>query len=255
MVQKKLAKDLRSRRSLKSIHVRFLKLFQNFHPLFKKDDPLKQVKDQKEKQKEQNPAQHSVDILRSIWETNLFWTSGKFVRKFVAIFWGHHKNESTYPPVEEAQRCGSCFERIFPEVKEDDELPEKPRPFIECWGCGLHLHDIPTCAPRARMRRKTQVKIKGKILLGKKFLSNFLIPGKDEWLCPPCFDLAKTKEKQGGDAGDIETYVYKEHSNHEILCAICGKYNNDLLAPLLLCRVSNEKSKWCHRNCALYVIE
>lgn len=105
------------------------------------------------------------------------------------------------------------------------------------------------------MRRKTQVKIKGKILLGKKFLSNFLIPGKDEWLCPPCFDLAKTKEKQGGDAGDIETYVYKEHSNHEILCAICGKYNNDLLAPLLLCRVSNEKSKWCHRNCALYVIE
>ena len=72
MVQKKLAKDLRSRRSLKSIHGRFLKLFQNFHPLFKKDDPLKQVKDQKEKQKAQNPTQHSVDILRSIWETNFF---------------------------------------------------------------------------------------------------------------------------------------------------------------------------------------
>ena len=44
-VQKKLENDLKSRRGLNAIQERYITLYQNYDPLFQREDPPKQIKD------------------------------------------------------------------------------------------------------------------------------------------------------------------------------------------------------------------
>ena len=64
LVQDKLLNEHKSRRSLNSIKQRYLKMFKQNHPLFAKEDPLK---NKNEKQKIGNQPQQESLILESIW--------------------------------------------------------------------------------------------------------------------------------------------------------------------------------------------